>query len=98
VKYKVIIQPAAKTQFRRIHAYLREEFGAKAARQFKDSFGRIVNVLSENPRMFEAVPDRQNVRKCSALTPSIIYYSVNEKGQRVEVVAMFDGRSDRKMF
>ncbi len=98
MKFKVIIQPIAKAQFRVIHAYLKAEFGIRAAQNFQESFARVLDVISENPRIYEVVPDRQNVRKCSALTPSLIYYSIDDHARRIDIVAIYDGRSDRKVF
>jgi plasmid stabilization system protein ParE len=97
VKYKVSIQAEAKDDFRDIHAYLKKRYGDTIAKRFKISFMDILENLATTPLMFQSVPDRKNIRKCSALSPSLIIYEVDENEKRVEIRAIYDGRSDRQI-
>jgi plasmid stabilization system protein ParE len=92
VKYKVIILPGAEADFMQIHGYLKERFGKKPAARFKASFIRIIKELRHTPRMFQAVPERVGVHKCTALSPTIVLYEVFQDEKRVEILSLYDGR------
>jgi plasmid stabilization system protein ParE len=92
VKYKVIMSPEAEADFLEIHAYLNERFGKKSEARLKAEFSRIVKGLRHTPRMFEALPERNSVHKCAALSPTLVLYKIFEQEKRVEILALYDGR------
>lgn len=67
-------------------------FGVKAAKRFKDSFGRILLALAENPYMFETVLERTGMRRCAAMSPTLLY-EVYEKERLVKVLVLYDVRA-----
>ena len=92
MKYKVVTAPGADAKAKEIYGYLKERFGKKSAANFKTTFGKIVKALRHTPHMYEAVPEMPGVRKCAALSPTLVLYQVFEAERRVEILVLYDGR------
>ncbi|MEY3444710.1 MAG: ParE toxin of type toxin-antitoxin system, parDE [Bacteroidota bacterium] len=94
MKYKVIVVPGAEADYLRIYAYLKVQFGPKSAARFKATFGKIIKALRRTPKMYAPVPEIPGIHKCTALSPTLVLYNVIEKERRVEILTLYDGRSE----
>lgn len=96
MKYRVIVLPGAKSEFIEIHRYLKNRFGKSSASRFKIAYGKLLKTLKQTPRIYGAIPEREGVRKCAALAPTIVLYEVFEQEKRVEILTLYDGRVDQE--
>lgn len=94
MSYKVIVIPSAEADYLRIYAYLKAQFGPKSAARFKGTFGKIIKALRRTPKMYPPVPEMPGIHKCTALSPTLVLYNVLEKERRVEILTLYDGRSE----
>jgi plasmid stabilization system protein ParE len=90
VKYKVFVTDEAKADFQAIHDYLTKRFGRQTAARFKLSYKKLLKALTTHPLQYPAIKQREYVRKCSSLAPTIVFYEVI--GDTVTITYLMDGR------
>ena len=90
MKYNVSVTDQARADFGEIYEYLKQRFGKRAGAKFKASYGKLLKSLVNFPFQYPAINERKDVRKCAAMSPTLVFYKV--EGQSVTLLYLKDGR------
>lgn len=94
----IIWSPRSKRDYIKLIDYLIEEWGEKSSDNFKSRLREVLNLISENPSLYQASKKKSNVRRCVVSKHISLYYRAKER--EIELITLFDTRqhpSKRKL-
>src|SRR3954471_11659721 len=90
----VVFTPVSLDDFDRVSNYLLENWGVSVCENFTKQFEELCETISANPKMFQIVSNRKNIRKCVLTHQNVVYY--RELAHQINIVTIFDTRQDPK--
>ncbi len=93
-KYQVTISENAQRKIENVFHYLEQEWSKKVKNDFKSKLLKQVDYLKQNPYMYPASEEKQDIRRCIITKHNIMYYRIVEND--VEIITLHDTRSDPK--
>jgi plasmid stabilization system protein ParE len=92
MKIKVSVSDPAKAEYKEIHLMLKNRFGVKSALKFKMAFKTFLKTVSNHPYQYPSVANHPEIRVCTAMSPTVVFYEVSEA--LVTVHRIRDGRQN----
>ena len=92
--YKILWTDNALNELQKTVDYLEEYWTEKELRNLATNLEKTLNLISQNPYLFQASDFKKDVRRAVVLTLNTLYYRVNENN--VEIVSFFSHRQNPK--
>ena len=96
--YQLIITEEAERGFGQILTYLEANWSEKVCRTFVQTYQQKLRLVSQNPLMYPKAEGDDNLRRCVLTKQSLMYYSVDEVHEIVEILLVVDARSNPEHF
>ena len=91
---KVDFTKKANQRFQEMHENISEHQSPKAAKKFAEEFKHVIQLVQQNPEMFEASKERPTLRRGLFSKYGAFFYRVFKKA--IRVVTFYDTRTDKK--
>ncbi len=92
--YKILWTDNAIKELEKSIEYLEVHWTEKELINLATHLEKILNLISQNPYLFQASDFKKGVRRAVILTINTLYYRVNEKN--VEILSFFSNRQNPK--
>ena len=96
MKCNVVVSPAAREEFKEIHAFVKKQFGKVPAARLKASYQSALKSIRNNPLQFPQVEGIPGLHKCVLRSLTTVYYQVVEQTATVHRVT--DGRQQSRTY
>jgi len=90
--YKITISRKAEDSLDEIFEYLVENWSEKIKNNFKNKLNNEINYLRQNPYMYQASNERQDIRRCFITKHNALYYRILEN--EVEIITIHNTKSN----
>lgn len=91
----IILSPEASRQLEHLFEYLENEWSPDVRSRFQQRFYRFVNTIKLMPNAFPASGTFPGCRKCVVSKQTSIYYRIIEEESVIQIVTVWDNRTDR---
>ncbi|MBI2968167.1 MAG: type II toxin-antitoxin system RelE/ParE family toxin [Bacteroidetes bacterium] len=92
--YKIVWSNEARDNLSQIIDYFEEKWTERELKKFFQRLEKIINLISQNPRLFMLTKKRKNVRRCVLSKQTSIYYKFDS--ERIFIITLFDNRQNPK--
>ncbi|WP_298307972.1 type II toxin-antitoxin system RelE/ParE family toxin [Flavobacterium sp.] len=92
--YKILWTDNALKELQKTVEYLEEHWTEKELRNLAINLEKTLNLISNNPYLFQSSEIKKDVRRAVVLKLNTLYYKVNENN--VEVLSLFSNRQNPK--
>ncbi|MVN20665.1 type II toxin-antitoxin system RelE/ParE family toxin [Mucilaginibacter arboris] len=92
--YKIFWTDYALNELEQTITYLEENWTEKELRNLASKIEETLELLSQNPNLFQRSEIKKDVRRAVVLTHNTLYYRIN--GDTVEVISFFSNRQNPK--
>lgn len=80
----------AQNDYFSILSYLQERWGQKSLQDFADRVQQAIEIIRQNPYLFQASGKKKNVRRCVLRKQVSLYFRVTD--DQIELITFFDSR------
>ena len=95
---KIIWSPSAKKSFDNLVLFLEKKWEAKVIIKLFNELEITLKVIAENPWLFPLISDKKQIRKCLIRKRTLLFFTINEKTNTIELVLFVDGRMNPLKF
>ncbi len=92
--YKILWTDNALSELQKTVEYLEEHWTKKELRNLATNLEKTLNLISNNPYLFQASEIKEDVRRAVVLKLNTLYYRVNKNN--VEILTFFSNRQNPK--
>jgi plasmid stabilization system protein ParE len=92
--YKILWTDNALKELQKTVEYLEEHWTEKELKNLSTNLEKTLNLISQNPYLFQESDFKKDVRRVVVLTLNTLYYRVNENN--VEILSFFSNRQNPK--
>ena len=92
--YKILWTDNALKELQKTVEYLEEHWTEKELRNLAANLEKTLNLISNNPYLFQASEIKKDVRRAVILKLNTLYYRINENN--VEILSFFSNRQNPK--
>ena len=92
--YKILWTDNAINELARTIEYLESNWTEKELRNLAANLEKTLNLISQNPFIFQASDSKKEIRRAVILSFNTLYYKVNKNS--VEIVSFFSNRQNPK--
>ncbi len=89
---KVIWSLAAEGDLEDVLDFLNKKWSSRIALQFLKKVENVIDLISEDPKLFPLIHKKLGVRKCVLTKQNSLFYRENKRN--IEIVRLFDTRQD----
>ena len=89
---EIVWSPIARKGFDNIVLFLERKWEKKVIVKLFSELEASLKLIGKNPYLFPVISVKKQIGKCVIRRRTLLFYNVDEKNQRIEVVKVVEGR------